>query len=329
MIAEMSAWWVRQMRSLLPGRAAAAPDAMIVALESWGEDPLTATGAVLRRRGGGEAVAGRLDFSRPWPAGAVPPMTGLRLPAGMVLQRDVILPLAAERDLQAVLGFEMDRLTPFEANQVYWGIAGLRRDTARETLLFTLIFVLRQPVERLLEALASINLRPSFVESTAGRIELLVNRGRQSVTRHAWLTLCGVLALACLLIPVIKQQLALDNTAAKLAALAPARDEAMQLRQRLAVAASGQAAIAAAQASGDALHSLAALTAALPDGTWLTDLTLKSGDLVIDGESSNAAKLISVLAGTPGFHDPKFIAPVTRAMDGSADLFSIHVTVTP
>jgi general secretion pathway protein L len=103
----------------------------------------------------------------------------------------------------------------------------------------------------------------------------------------------------------------------------------MALRSQLAIVASGNNAIAAAAQAGDTVQILAALTNALPDGTFLTDFTLKSGDLTIDGQSSDAARLISVLSAAPGFHDPSFIAPVTRAINGQADLFSIRATVSP
>jgi len=331
MLAELFTWWVRQLRSLLPRRfARQAPDATIIAVDRYVDDPHAATGAILLRRGGAESQTAALDMSRPLaatPARAL--ATGLRLPEEMVLHRDVSLPLAAERDLATVLNFQMDRLTPFDAKDVFWGVSSLRRDAARGTLLLTLIVVLRRPVEALLDALNSVNLKPSFLESPAGRIEFATTDGTNPRLRIALYGLCAALALLCLVIPVLRQQLALNTAAAQIAALAPARAEALQLRQRLAIASSGQAAITAAEQSGDTLQALAALTAALPDGTWLSDLTLKSGDLTIDGESSHAARLIAVMAGSPGFHDPKFIAPVTRAIDGSADLFSIHATVGP
>jgi len=328
MIGELSAWWLRQIRSLLPGTTRLA-DAVIVEVDGLADDPLAATGAVLTRRDGKETVTAALDFARPIALTTSSALaTGLRLPPEMVLQREVVLPLAAERDLATLLGFEMDRLTPFAADEVFWGVSGLRRDPARG-LRLTLIVVLRRPVEALLEALGRIDLKPSFLESAAGRIDLFTAR-RPGRRTELWLGgLCAALAVLCLAIPVIRQQIALDDAAQRIAALAPAQQEAMRLRQSLAVAASGQAAIAAAEQTGDTLDSLAALTTALPDGTWLSDLTLKSGDLTIDGESNNAAGLIAVLTAAPGFQDPKFIAPVTRAIDGSADLFSIHATVTP
>ncbi|HYP62712.1 MAG TPA: PilN domain-containing protein, partial [Acidocella sp.] len=73
---------------------------------------------------------------------------------------------------------------------------------------------------------------------------------------------------------------------------------------------------------------LAILTDALPDDTWLSDLTLKNGDLTFDGQSANAAQLIGLLSAVPGLRDPSFTAPVTRTADGKADLFSLHATVS-
>ena len=40
------------------------------------------------------------------------------------------LPLAAERDPERVLGYEMERLTPFGAEEVFWAFAVQLRDKA-------------------------------------------------------------------------------------------------------------------------------------------------------------------------------------------------------
>ena len=209
MLRELFAWWLRQMQSLVPERLRrreTARDATIIAVDAPGDQPLPASGVVLARRGGHETVIATLQASRPLavaPQGAVP--TGLRLPAEMVLHRDVVLPLAAERHLPKVLGYEMDRLTPFEAREVFWGVSGLRRDPARG-LQLTLIVVLRAPVERLLETLGGINLRPSFLETAAGRIELAAGDNSGRAVRNLLYGLCAVMALLCAAIPVLRQQ---------------------------------------------------------------------------------------------------------------------------
>lgn len=331
MLIQFLSWWWRQILSLAPARLrrpAVLPDAVIVSIEHLADTPGDSAGALLLRRDGAETVTAplRLGAGAPLAANARLP-TVLRLPRGSVLRRDMTLPAAAERDLANVMEYEIDRLTPFMAEEILWGIEGMRRDAAQK-LKFSLLLTLRAPVETLLETLARQNLKPAYIEDEGGRIALAAQAaGPDRLLRYGMAGLCAVLLVACLSIPFIRQQMALQDTQAQIEALRPAAAQAAALRARLAEAQSGQAAIAAAAQAGDALQTLAALTDALPDGTWLTDFTLKSGDLTIDGQSSNAAKLIAVLAAAPGFHNPVFVAPVTRAINGQADIFSIRTSV--
>lgn len=327
MLAPLFAWWTAQMRALLPAalaRRVAAQECLIIDIHHMDETP---QGGLLLRRDGQERFLHGLRAAEPAMARLA---MGLRLPHGTALSREVSLPYAALRDLPAVLGFEMDRLTPFSAQELVWSVSRIRPDKARGRVNLHLTFAPRAPVEALLAALARLHLAPGFIEAESGRIELA--RPRHGSARPRWASLpaaCAVLALLCLAAPFIRQQFALNATAQAIADAAPAAHTAMALRHQLAVTASGRSAIAAARQGGDALRVLALLTDALPDGTWLSDLTLKSGGLTIDGQSGNAAQLIGLLSAVPGLHDPGFTAPVTRTADGKADLFSLHATVGP
>lgn len=330
MLVEIFTWWAGQMRALLPGgarRVSRQPDALIVAIDRL-ED---VTGTIILRRDGAETVLQPLALDQHLPAITTPHLaTGLRLPQGAVLCRDVLLPLAATRDLQAVIGFEMDRLTPFTASEVFWGVSSVTPDRLRGRVSLRLAIVLRAQVEALTQTLARGGLVPSFIEAEAGRIELATGRTRQGRGLQSVLPpLCGMVFIACLATPFLRQQMALNAEARSIAAYQPAADTAQALRQQLFAAAAGHSAIAQARRAGDALQVLSTLTSALPDDTWLTDLTLKSGDLTFDGQSGNAARLIGLLSAVPGLREPSFTAPVTRTADGKADLFSMHVTVGP
>ncbi len=320
------------MRSLVPGglsRAGRQPDALIAAIDRLADDETGAAmaGNLLLRQNGQESLIGPLDAAQP-PAAAVRLPVMLRLPPGAVLQRDVVLPLAAARSLQAVIGFEMDRLTPFAPDEVFWGTAGAKPDHARGKLGLRLFVVPRAPVAGVSQMLAAMRLAPAFIEVPGGRIALAgVQKQASRVRQMGVSALCVVLAVACLAAPFIRQQIALDAAAQKIAAYQPAAHVALALRQKLDIAASGRAAILQARRSGDALQVLATLTTALPDGTWLSDLALKAGDLTMDGQSDNAARLIGLLSAVPGLRDPNFTAPVTRTADGKQDQFSLHADV--
>jgi general secretion pathway protein L len=51
-----------------------------------------------------------------------------------VLRKRVVLPMATEENLRDVVGFDMDRQTPFTAEQVYFGAAVVSRDVARDRI---------------------------------------------------------------------------------------------------------------------------------------------------------------------------------------------------
>ncbi len=127
--------------------------------------------------------------------------------------------------------------------------------------------------------------------------------------------------------PFLRQQAALNAADGVIAAHATAAHLGEAMRRQIAIADSSRTAIAAARAVRRCAQVLAVLTDALPDGTWLNDLSLRSGDLTIDGQSDNAARLIGLLAAVPGLHGPSFTAPVTRSPDNRTDQFSLHATV--
>ncbi len=336
MLLEIAGWWLNQMRSMVPAgmlRATSTqPDARIIAIDSLSSVEGRPAGAILLRRGGVETAFAALALDHPMPP--QPGLaTGLRLPETAMLCREVTLPAAAARNIEAVISFEMDRLTPFTPDELFWGISGIRQDRTHGRINVSLFLVVKAQVEQLLQALRRIGLAPSFIEAACGptgfgRIDLgAEHRMAARWTQKSITILCGVLALACLATPYLRQQLALDAAAANIAAASPAAAVAQRLRRQLEIAASGQTAIADARRAGDALQVLAILTEALPDGTSLSDLSLKSGDLTFDGRSTDAAALIGRLSAVPGIKDPSFTAPVNRTADGSADEFSLHATV--
>ena len=271
------------------------------------------------------------------PRGAV----RLRLRPGSLLQRDVTLPLAAERGLDQVLHYEMDRLTPFTAAETFWGWTVTRRDRPHARLHLRLTLAPRAPIAPLLAALASAGASPMLLEAAEsaggdGRRSIdLASRegagsGRATPVLRAGLALCGVLLLVVVALPFVRQSIALAGMEARIATLTPAVTEAARLRRTIeAQAVGGSLLTAARQQVGDPLEAIAAVTKALPDDTWLTDLTVQQRRLRIDGESRAAVRLIARLAADPTIEGPSFAAPVTRDDSTHADLFSISADLAP
>ena len=99
------------------------------------------------------------------------------LPADKVLVRSMTLPLAAEENLREVLSFEMDRQTPFSADQVYYDCIVTSRNTSRKTLSVELVLAPRNSVDALLDALADSGLSADILSTrdSSGTAMLPVN----------------------------------------------------------------------------------------------------------------------------------------------------------
>ncbi len=336
-------WWTRQWLALLPSfltRDAANSD-------------LTLSVSALQHFAGSAisvSVAGQasipLSFDREGLAAARVLQDGrkrrlrLALPSGAILERGVQLPAAAEPDLEHVLLYEMDRLTPFAAGDVLWDWRLLGHDRRQAKLDIRLSLARRDSLAPLLTALEAADLHPDCLECPAGRPgapprRLWLRRAstratRQNPLRVAAYGLCAVLLLALCLMPFLRQQMALAGTVDQIARLQPQVQLAARLRRLMAAEAESTRVLAAERrTAGNPLQVLAAVTAALPDGTWLTQLSLQQRALHIEGESHAAVQLIGRLAIVSLISNPAFAAPVTTDSDHHADVFAISAEVQP
>jgi general secretion pathway protein L len=341
MLHDVLLWWVRQMRSLLPERLLsddAMADALVVIPESLNDQPRI---RLIQRRRRRELLLGRfrLDDAGQRAAKAAvrqkPQRVVLQPDPSLVLERKVVLPLAAERDLTRVLSYEMDRLTPFAAPQVFWSAAVERRDRAASRLELCLTLVPKAVLQPVLAALDRLGLPPSAIAavSEAGEHRLIDTQApttRRRVMLPAAVGLVALLVLVAVITPFVTQSMARRAVDARIATLQPRLAEVEALRRHIAAGSAGSDAIAAEQARiGDALQVLAAVTDLLPDDTVLGDLSLHDGKLEISGQSQAAAQLIPALATDPTVHNPSFAAPLTRTADGKADTFVIRAELSP
>ena len=231
-----------------------------------------------------------------------------------------------------MLGHEMDRLTPFTAADLYWAWRIETRDRAGGRLVLRLFLVPKLAVAAALDALAAAGLRAAAIEAPAGAtVEHLplVQAGtrRRSSAVAGWA--CAALLVTLIAVPVIRQEQAIAQAEDDVEALRPQVAIVDALRRKLAANESGAILFAAEAARvGSPLRALAALTAALPDDTYLTSFSMKDRRLSLSGRSAGAAGLIAALSADPELRDPAFDAPVTRVGERQ-DLFSIRATLAP
>ena len=345
MLEPFLSWWAEQMRDLLPRRwrqGGESPDALVIALRTPVAALVPAV-ALIRRRRRAESDLGHFILDEAGTAALRDALArqqrgplALRLPAGVLLERQLVLPLLAEREAGQVLGYEMDRFTPFRSEELVWSWALERRDRARGRLHLRLTFATRESLRPLLEALARAGAVPTALEEAieGGTRRIALGRdggpGWQRRGLAAAAGVCAALAVAAVVLPFVVQQGASRAVERRFATLQPAVAQVERLRRELAGRVAGVDVFAADRARlGDPLEVLAALTDALPDDTFLTELSLRQGKLGLTGQSAAAAQLITALSADRVIRNPAFAAPVTRVVNGRADQFSIRADVAP
>jgi general secretion pathway protein L len=95
------------------------------------------------------AAAGRAVLARGAAAQGRTPVT-LALPPRAVLRKQLLLPLAVEENLRQVVGYDLDRHTPFKADELYFDARVIERDPARNVVRVDLAAARKSIVDPLL-----------------------------------------------------------------------------------------------------------------------------------------------------------------------------------
>lgn len=265
----------------------------------------------------------------------------LVLSSDLGLATPVTLPDAAEANLRNVIGFSMDRYTPFREGEVYFDVRITRRDRSSSKIDLMLYVVPRAKLERLFEHLATMGLKAATVDmidsqqeqpSRAGVNLLPSNNGPIPVMRAR---LNGALAITALLllitalvIPLYQRHQTMRSLEQELEALrVPVRD-AEQLREDVNQRSETLRIIMQRRnSSPPALELLRELTRLTPDEAWAGQIEIKGGRLRITGEATAGSELMQALTTSGYFSDPRFEAPLTQNPKSGRERFVISLAI--
>ena len=341
MLAEFLTWWGQNLLALVPqewrDRAAGHADSLIA-------DATTPGLLTLRRRRAGvesklatfsiddEHLTTALRAALPNLAPGEP--IHLRVPPSLVLEREVSLPLAAERDMERVVAYDMERLTPFTTAEVFWGVSLLTRDKARGKIQLSLTIVPRTALADLLDRLIAAGLTPQNLEipGEIPRSIRLNHDTRGSNGRRTQLAYAAIAALLVLVLisPFLRQTSDLASLERRENSMQSQLTEAQKLRDTIMGSGTGgDAVLADTKRVGDALSALAAITEILPNTAYLNEFTMRERKINLSGLATSAAPLIAALSNDPRIRNPAFSAPVTRNDMVKLDVFSIRAEVAP
>jgi len=262
----------------------------------------------------------------------------LCLPPDQVLTRSLTLPLVAEENLREVLSFELDRQTPFTAEQAYYDYYVKERNAAQGSITVELVVSPRSIVDELLEKLARIGIEPDTITTRVNDsaptmpVNLLPvstrRRPRLAAPRlNTGLAAVGaILLVVALLLPLwLNKQKVTELELQQSAAEVVAKD-GLALRHDVESLTAASEFLLNKKLSGVlVLQILEEVTRVLPNNTWLARFDVNDSEVQLQGQSSAAAALIELLESSPMFRNARFRSPVVQVP--RTDLERFHLSI--
>ncbi|GAB2669679.1 PilN domain-containing protein [Arenimonas aestuarii] len=271
--------------------------------------------------------------------GESPAPVWLMLPASAVLRRTLTLPAAAEARLRDVLAHEIDRQTPFSADQVSFEGRVLARDAAGQSLRVELLVLPRARLERELQSIGPLAgcLAGADVRDADGRglgVNLLTHtqRARRSDPSRRFNLGLAAVALVALLLALglvrYNRGEALADLRADVAdATAEVRQARLARNQLVAKVEAANFLATRRAAQPTMLELLDELTRLIPDDTSVDKLTVNDGRLVMVGQSRAAPALVGLLQASPLLEEPALTGAVQADPRTGRDRFTLTARV--
>jgi general secretion pathway protein L len=260
---------------------------------------------------------------------------------GLVLFRSLDFPRQAVDFLDGMIRTQIDRLTPWTADDVVFGWSppsAIPNERVQLTLAATSKQEI-QPLVQLATGVAAASIAGYAEHPAAGgapeKIKVFDQPLRGAVGWSAdvprilrAVLLSAGLAAAASLIATSYIGSALDSEQQQLTRRISQRRAALRLNPN----ADGSALSLLAkrkQTSPSSVVVLEALSQALPDSTYVTELRIEGDKVQVVGMTQDAPSLIRLMERSPQFARATFFAPTTRAQNDPGERFHIEAHITP
>jgi general secretion pathway protein L len=270
----------------------------------------------------------------------------LVLSQGQVLVRTLTLPAAIEENLVEAIGFEIDRVTPFKADQVHYAARVVARDAQKETIDVLLCVMPRTRLDALLGALwqgalsvVEAGAEPvltggTFIDLLPAPMKPARKWGQMTRINLALGAGAAALVLLAVLLPVWQKRervIALipmvDKTSAEFATNRKIYDEYAKLAGEYNHIATKK------HASQPVMAVIEEITRMSPDTTFTQTLELKNSgkvrELVMMGEAASASKVIESLEQSPLFQNASQRSQTTRGSQPNSERYHVATEVKP
>jgi general secretion pathway protein L len=257
-----------------------------------------------------------------------------------VLFRPIEFPRQAADFLDGMIRAQIDRLTPWAANDALFGLTPPLA-VGNERIAFTLAATSQGNIQPLLKLGADLG-----ASSVVGLVEVpeagqgaepikLFERQLDAAVRTAFdvpkllrvgLLGAGIAAAASLVLSAyvggilntqqqeLQQRIAQRRVALRINQTSGSRETELAKRK---------------QTTPATVIALEAISSVLPDTTYVTELRIEGDKMQVVGVTQDAPSLIKLIEQSPQFTRATFFAPTTRAQNDPGERFHIEAHVTP
>lgn len=269
----------------------------------------------------------------------------LRLTGNEAIQKELALPAAVKENLSQVVAYELDRYTPFKAEQVYFAVKPMEGEHEPGQIRAMLVLTPRETLDALYEYIRAMDMSPLFVdyEATPNDLEqrydiynLLPESLREKPATTPRLIYSGLIAgillllAAALMLPVWFESQTVNTLQEKIDAIEKEVREVKALQLEIdAMIDETRLLITEKNAAPTIVDMLNALSTLIKDDTWISYAQYADRNLQIQGESPSASTLIGVLEDSELFANARFVSPVTQDRVTGQERFQITADVIP
>lgn len=259
------------------------------------------------------------------------------LPKDSVLVKSLSLPSAGEKNLNDILGFEMDRQTPFTPDQVYFDSVITSSEAHEDKISLDLYVVTRSFLDKVLADLKQWPLKINSVTLGAGdvpgKINFLplearaTNNSKINPLTLATCVTAFILIIAALYVPLFHKQGVLEELERQVnESRALAREVEPLITERENILKRTMFLDEKKRNTISVIEILNELTNLLPDNTYLNRLTIRENEVQIHGESDTATSIIQLLENSDYFENAQLRSPVTK--NNATDKERFHFSAT-
>ncbi|MFT6221277.1 MAG: general secretion pathway protein L [Candidatus Endobugula sp.] len=271
--------------------------------------------------------------------------TTLVLEPDQLLHYRLQLPKQTEKNLDSFFRYEIDRLTPFTADDVYYDYTLLPSNKNEGKISVDLFLIKQETVDNSVDYFASSELRLDSVDAAKSvltdnannRIETLsvnflpMEKRGESPQRFLWINVAATILAICLV--VFPQQYSLKSKQEQikekqlhLASQQPSISNIIALKEQLAsIKESVNFVMKKKLNSPSPSKILDKITQILPDHSYVKDLTINKDSLIISGLSHSASNLIPLLDKATWFDEVSLREPITIDRESQKERYSIKM----